>query len=174
VKGLPQLSLSRHAILPAVVILVLLAALPFAVWEFIQTGEFYMLSHRFWPDLVARFHGPGRMRFILQPTVAIIFGARDGVKDARAGNPPFLWGLVFRSSDRPGLMRSALASVRNLIAIAILLDVVSQLLIFHIVHPGAALVLGPVLIALPYAASRALANRIARWRSKRVCTAEAD
>jgi hypothetical protein len=101
VKGLPaQLSLSRHAILPAVVILVLLAALPFAVWEFIQTGEFYLLSHRFWPDLVARFHGPGRMRFILQPTVAIILGARDGVKDRRAGNPPFLWGLVFHPADR--------------------------------------------------------------------------
>jgi|SRR5271166_4397158 len=38
------------------------------------------------------------MRFILQPTVAIILGAHDGVKDARAGNPPFLWGLMFRSS----------------------------------------------------------------------------
>jgi hypothetical protein len=161
-------------VLPAIVVLALVAALPFAVWEFIQTGEFYLLSHRFWPDLMARFHGPGRMRFILQPTVAIILGARDGVKDARAGNPPFLWGLVFHSTYRPGLMRSALASLRNLIAIAILLDVISQLLIFHIVHPGAALVLGPVLIALPYAASRALTNRIARRRNKPVSITEPD
>ena len=125
-----KISFSRDSVLPAIVILALVAALPFAVREFIRTGEFYMLSHRFWPDLVARFHGPGRMRFILQPTVAMILGARDGVKDARAGDPPFLWGLVFRSSDRSGLMRSALASVRNLIAIAILLDVISQLLSF--------------------------------------------
>jgi hypothetical protein len=169
-----KISFSRHSVLPAIVFLVLVAALPFAVLEFIRTGQLYMLSHRFWPDLVARLHGPGRMRFILQPTVAIILGARDGVKDARGGNPPFLWGLVFRRSDRPGLMRSALASVRNLIAIAILLDIISQLLIFHIVHPGAALVVGPVLIAWPYAASRALANRTARWGNKRVCTAEAD
>jgi hypothetical protein len=131
-----------------------------------------MFSHRFWPDLVARFHGPGRMRFILQPTVAIILGARDGVKDARAGNPPFLWGLVFHPADRPGLLRSAVASVRNLVAIAILLDVISQRLIFHIVHPGAALALGPVLIALPYATSRALANRIARRLPLPVSTAE--
>jgi hypothetical protein len=160
-------SLSRHSILPAVVILVLLVALPFAVWEFIQTGEFYMFSHRFWPDLVARLHGPGRLRFIFQPTVAIILGARDGVKDSRAGNPPFLWGLVFHPADRPGLLRGALASVRNLVAIAILLDVISQFLIFRMVHPGAALVLGPVLIGLPYAASRALTNRISgrRWRN---------
>jgi len=64
--------------------------------------------------------------------------------------------------------------VRNLVTIAILLDVIAQLLIFRMVHPGAALVLGPVLIALPYAASRGWTNRIARSRSKRFCTAEAD
>jgi hypothetical protein len=71
-------------------------------------------------------------------------------------------------------MRSALASVRDLVAVAILLDVAAQLLIFGMVHPGAALVLGPVLIALPYASSRALTNRLARWRSERVHITEAD
>jgi len=108
-KALPtRLSLSRDSILPAVVIIALLAALPFATWEFIQTGELYIFSHRFWPDPVARFHGPGRMRFIMQPTVATFLGARDGVKDRRADKPPFLWGLVFRSADRPGY-RAALS-----------------------------------------------------------------
>jgi len=116
-------------------------------------------------DMIARLHGPGRMRFILQPTVAIILGARDGVKDARGGKPPFLSGLISGSGDRRELMRSALKSVRDLIAVAILLDVAAQLLIFRMVHPGAALLLGPVLIALPYASSRALTNRVARWRS---------
>jgi len=62
------------------------------------------------------------------------------------------------------LLRSALGSVRDLVAIAIILDVISQFLIFHEVHPGAALVLGPVLIAIPYSISRGLANRIARRR----------
>jgi hypothetical protein len=57
--------LRRDLILPMVVGLVLLLALTSAIWEFIQTGEFYMLSHRFLPDLVARFHASGRMRFIL-------------------------------------------------------------------------------------------------------------
>jgi hypothetical protein len=159
---------SRRSLLPTIVAVVLLAALPFAVWEFIQTGEFYMLSHRFLPDLVARFHGPGRLRFILQPTAATILGARDGLKDHRIGKPPFLWGLVFHPDDRSGLVRSALRSIRNLVSIAILLDVASQLLIFRMVHPGAALVLGPILIAMPYAVSRALANRF----SERVSNAK--
>ena len=160
--------LSRDSILPAIVIVALLATLPFVVWEFIQTGEVYIFSHRFWPDLVARFHGPGRMRFIMQPTVAIFLGARDGMKDRRADKPPFLWGLVFRSADRPGLLRSAIASVRNLVLVAILLDVIAQFLIFRMIHPGAALLFGPVLIGFPYATARALTNRISglRWRSQ--------
>ena len=132
-----------------------------------------MLSHRFVDDMVARLHGPGRLRFIFQPSVAIILGVRDGVKDARAGNPPFLSGLVFHSVDRPGLLRSALASVRDLVAVAILLDVVAQFLMFRMVHPGAALLLGPVLIATPYAVSRALVNRFAQWRMRHVPAREA-
>jgi hypothetical protein len=53
--------------------------------------------------------------------------------------------------------------VRDLVAVAILLDAIAQFLIFRMVHPGAALLLGPVLIATPYATSRALANRIGHW-----------
>src|SRR6516164_9063279 len=117
-------SLSRKSILTAVVIIALLAALPFAIWEFIQTGELYIFSHRFWPDPIARLHGPGRMRFLMQPTVALFLGARDGVKDRRACNPPFLWGLVFHAGDRAALLRSALVSVRNIVLVAILLDAI--------------------------------------------------
>jgi hypothetical protein len=169
-----KISISRSSLLTVLVIVALAVAVPFAVVEFMKTGEFYLLSHRFADDMVARLHGPGRLRFILQPVVAILLGARDGIKDARAGKPPFLWGLVFRIADRAELLRSALTSARDLVAVAILLDIVAQLLIFRMVHPGAALLFGPVLIALPYASSRALTNRLARWRGRRVSTAQVD
>ncbi len=162
-----KISINRSSFLTALVVTALVAAVPFAVWEFIHTRELYILSHRFLDDIVARLHGPGRLRFILQPLVAIILGTRDGIKDARADRPPFLWNLLFRSSDRPGLMRSALASIFDLLALAILLDVISQFLIFRMVHPAAALLIGPVLIAFPYTSSRALANRAKKWRSRR-------
>lgn len=157
-----KLSFSRKSALTWIVVVVLLAALPFAVYEFIQTGEFYMFSPRFVEEMFARLSGPGRMRFIFQPTAAIVLGARDGTKDARAGKVPFLSALLFREAGRRDLLRSALASVRNLVAMAILLDVISQIILFRMVHPGAALLLGPVLIAAPYAFSRALTNRIVR------------
>ena len=165
---------SRSSLLTVLVIVALSVAVPFAVVEFIKTGEFYVFSHRLLDDMVARLHGPGRLRFILQPMVAIVLGARDGVKDARAGKPPFLWGLVFGSSNRGGLARSAFASVRDLVAVAILLDVAAQFLIFRMVHPGAALLLGPVLIGLPYAASRALTNRATRLRGKSAYIPQTD
>ena len=165
--------LTRSSFLTILVIVAVVVAIPFAVSEFFKTGEFYLLSQRFVDDLVARLHGPGRLRFLLQPIVAIVLGARDGVKDARAGKPPFLWGLAFRRSDRADMVRTALLSVRDLIAVAILLDIVAQLLIFRMVHPAAALLLGPVLIAFPYATSRALTNRVTRGRSERISVTEA-
>jgi hypothetical protein len=46
-----------------------------------------------------------------------------------------------------------------LVSIAIVLDVIFQFIIFDNVHPGAALLLGPVLIAVPYAVSRSLTTQ---------------
>jgi hypothetical protein len=158
-------SISRTSILYAIVIAVLLAALPGAIRKLIQTGDPYLFTERFFQHILARLSGPGRMRFIVQPTVAIMLGARSGIKDARDALPPFLWALAFHGKHRRELLRSAFASIRDLVAIAILLDVISQFLIFREVRPGAALLVGPVLITLPYAIARALVNRIARRRN---------
>jgi type I site-specific restriction-modification system R (restriction) subunit len=97
--------------------------------------------------------------------VAILLGVRSGIKDAREGVPPFLWALAFHGERRRALLRSAFISIRDLLAIAILLDVISQFLIFHEVRPGAALVVGPVLITMPYVVVRALSNRMVRRAS---------
>jgi hypothetical protein len=94
-----------------------------------------------------------------------------GVKTVwQESRQPFLWSLLFRSGRRPDLLRSAFVSVRDLVAIAILLDIISQFLIFREIHPGAALLLGPVLIGTPYAVARALTNRFTRRRSGRALT----
>jgi hypothetical protein len=59
-------------------------------------------------------------------------------------------------------LRTGFESVVNLLLIGILLDAVSQWLILGVSHPGAALLVGPVLIGLPYSCARALSNRLAR------------
>jgi hypothetical protein len=153
-------SISRTSILYAVVFAILLAALPGAIRKLIQTGDPYLLTERFFRDILARLSGPGRLRFIVQPTVAIVLGIRSGVKDTREGAAPFLWALAFHGKRRRELLRSAFASIRDLVAIAIILEVISQFLIFREVRPGAALLVGPILITLPYVLARSLSNRI--------------
>jgi hypothetical protein len=101
---------------------------------------------------------------VLQPTVAILLGMRDGLLDARTGRPPYLYSLLFYQSHRGEQLRSGFDSVVNLMLMGILLDSIAQWLILGASYPGAALVVGPALIAIPYACTRALANRVVRLR----------
>ena len=143
----------------ALLALVLLIAVPSSLRYAYQHGGFYLFSAAFLHDLPKRLTGPGRFRFIMQPAVAIFLGIRAGSADARAGRPPYIFSVVTDSQNRLALMKEAFAQLSTLIAVAILLDCISQFLILRAVYPGAALVVGPVLIAIPYSLSRALSNR---------------
>ena len=149
-------------IVTAAAVLILVAAIPSALRDTFETGRVYLFSRQFLEELPQRLTGPGRLRFVLQPAVAILLGWRGGLSDARAGRPPYLYGLLLGGENRKELLRSGLATIRDLLAIGIVLDAVAQLLIYGQVHPGAALVVGPVLIGIPYAVARALTNRVAR------------
>ncbi len=154
--------ISRSSILYGLIVVILLMALPRAIRRLLQTGDPYLFTRQFFEDILARLSGPGRLRFLVQPTVATVLGCRDGIKDARSERAPFLWTLTFHTEHRREALRSAISALRDLVAMAILLDILSQFLIFREIHPGAALLVGPVLIALPYAVSRALTNRFTR------------
>jgi hypothetical protein len=147
-------------IVTVLAVVVVAAAIPSAIVDTVETGRVYLFSKQFLEELPQRFTGPGRFRFILQPLLATLLGMRGGLADVRAGNPPYLFGLVFATGRRRELLRSGVATIRTLIAMGIVLDVVFQLVIYHSVHPGAALVIGPILICTPYAVSRALTNRL--------------
>jgi len=156
------LTLRRDTIVTVLTVLVIATTVPFAIVDTIETGRVYVFSRQFLEELPQRFTGPGRFRFILQPMVAIALGIRGGLADAKAGNPPYLFGLLFAAGRRRELLRSGAAAIRNLLALGIILDVVFQLVLYHSVHPGAALLVGPILICLPYTLSRALTTRLAR------------
>ena len=159
--------LTRSTVITALAALVPIAAIPDAIRDTFERGRIYLFSWDFLADLPARLTGPGRLRFILQPAMAIILGIRWSLADARAGRPPYVMGLLFDASHRREYVRTGLATIRNLAAIGIILDVVAQFLIYRQVHPGAAVLIGPVLIGGPYAFARALTNRVARMISRR-------
>jgi hypothetical protein len=146
-------------VLAVVTALVLVASVPGSLRDAWERGGFYLFSREFLLDLPKRLFGPGRFRFLIQPAVAAALGVAAGRKDARAGRAPYLHALLLGIGDRGLLARSALRDVASLLLMGILLDAVSQWLILGSSYPGAALVVGPVLIALPYGLARALANR---------------
>ena len=142
--------------------LMILWALPGAIQETLQTGRVYVFSRQFFEELPQRFSGPGRLRFILQPLVAILLGVRCGLADAKSGQSPYLFAMLFHAHKRKELLHSGLLAVGHLLAMGILLDAVAQLLIYKQIHPGAALVIGPALVCVPYAVARCLTTRLAR------------
>ena len=152
----------RETLVTAFTILAIAVATVAAVIDTVETGRVYLFSRQFLEELPRRFTGPGRFRFLLQPTLAVAFGVRGGLADARAGRPPYLFGLLFSGAHRRELLRSGVAAIRNLLAAGIIMDLVFQLVLYRSVHPGAALLGGPIFICGPYVLSRALSNRAAR------------
>jgi hypothetical protein len=150
-----------------IAVAILVVALPSAAIDTYHNGRIYLFSRQFLDELPLRLTGPGRLRFVLQPLIAIVLGCRSGLADARGRHQPFIYRLVTDSGNRKNLLRSGLSVVGNLVAMGIVLDTVAQFLIYGLVHPGAAIVLGPVLVCFPYAVSRALANRISQlWHQR--------
>lgn len=155
--------LRRDNMVGLLALAVIAAAVPAAIIDTLETGRVYLFSRQFLEELPQRFTGAGRMRFILQPTFAILLGVRGGLADARAGDPPFLFGLLFHTGRRMELFRSGAAAISTLLAMGIILDLVFQLVLYRSVHPGAAIVIGPILICAPYVVSRALTARLTGW-----------
>ncbi len=151
----------RHIVFSALT-LALVASAAFGLWHTYQTGEIYSLSGRFLEDIPKRLTGPGRFRFLLQPAAAVLLGIRAGTIDARAGHPPFILAFLFDSPHRSSLFKHAFSQLSVLLAMSILLDLIAQFLILREVYPVPALMLGPVLIAIPYAIARSLTGQLRR------------
>jgi hypothetical protein len=117
--------------------------------------------------LVARLTGPMAFRFILQPTVAILIGIRDGKQDARAGTSPFLYGLLFNPTGRRAQLGNAAKSLTMPVIVGTVLDGIAQYLIFGQIRPGTALLVGLLVMGVPYTVSRGFTNRITTMRQKK-------
>ncbi|HYV13711.1 MAG TPA: hypothetical protein VE980_22585 [Pyrinomonadaceae bacterium] len=117
---------------------------------------------RVWNDLGARVAGPLSLRFLLQPMMATIFGIRDGFKDARAGRPFYFHSLFTDAEHRSSRLKEGLRAVAKVFTLAVILDVLFQLIVFKWFYPVEALLVAFLLAFLPYMLVRGLVNRIAR------------
>ena len=115
--------------------------------------------------LTERLHGPMNFRFLLQPLMASFFAFRDGRKDAKAGKPPYFWALFKHTDQRRELIRDGWKSIGKVFIVAVVLDVVFQLVVFREVRlRGGALWAGVILALLPYLFLRGPINRLVRGK----------
>jgi hypothetical protein len=129
------------------------------------------LLTRTWSDLLARVYGPFSFRFLLQPAMALIYAARDGIVDARQDRPAYFRTIFTSSGERWDLLREGGKAVARVIALGVVMDIVYQLLVFHRIHLLQLVVIVLTLAFVPYLIFRGPINRIARaWMTRHVRT----
>lgn len=120
--------------------------------------EFFIWT---WGVLIGRVSGPMTFRLVVQPLVASLLAVRAGMKDAREGRPPYFWTGLFHPAQRRDLFREGWKDVRKVFAVAVILDVVYEIIEFHWVFIGQALIVATILAIVPYVIVRGPVNRLA-------------
>lgn len=111
--------------------------------------------------MTERVSGPMSMRLYIQPLMAAFFATKSGLKDAREGSPPYFWSLFSNAEHRRALLRDGWKSVGKVFILAMILDVVYQIVVSGMVLPIEVVVAAFILAILPYLILRGLITRIA-------------
>jgi len=113
-------------------------------------------------QLLARVSGPMKFRLVLQPAMAAFFAIRAGLADAKAGRPPYFWGLLFHPGRRISMLKDGWKSVGRVFILALVLDAVYQIIVIRFVYVGEMIIVAFILAIVPYLIVRGLVTRLAR------------
>ena len=92
-------------------------------------------------QLLERVSGPMKFRLVLQPCMAAFFAIRSGLIDAKLGNRPYFWALLFPNEETvPTLSKDGWKSIDRVVILAIVLDVIYQIKRIHFVYLGEAII----------------------------------
>jgi hypothetical protein len=122
---------------------------------------------RFFGSFLPRLDGPLHFRFIMQPTMAIILAVIDGIKDAKLGRAPYFWDMVKNPERRKELFILGLKRLGKVLILAVILDVIYQIKVYHWFYPGETIAVAILLAIIPYLLVRGPVNRIFSWRKQR-------
>jgi len=129
----------------------------------------------FFEGIVRDLTGPGmfggkfQIRLGLQPLLAFLLGIRHGVRDAKHGRPPFFMSLFQGQGQGWPLLKAGVRDAIIPLCLAFIIDGILQRMILGYVRPMAAVIVGTLLVFVPFVIGRGLGNRIARpGRNRRV------
>jgi hypothetical protein len=112
-------------------------------------------------DMASRVTGPMKFRLVLQPLMAAIFAIHSGLADARNNKVAYFWGLFSDPAHRAEMLKDGWTSVGKVFMLALILDVVYQIIATQFVYPGEAIVTAFLLAIVPYLLLRGLTTRLA-------------
>lgn len=118
---------------------------------------------RGWEHFIDRPSGPFYLRFLIQPIVGIIIAFIAGLKDAKAGNPPYLWSIFTNADYRQALLHEGWKDMAIPFLISLILDILYQLISFKTVYVFELLFTAFFLALMPYLIFRGLFNRVLRF-----------
>ena len=124
------------------------------------------LLERIWHDLGGRVGGPLTFRLIIQPLVAVFLAVRAGLKDGREGSPAYFWSILTDEGHRRELLRNGWKDVARLFVLAVVMDLIYQLIVFRWIYPFESFIVAVVLALLPYLLIRGPVNRLVQHRHK--------
>jgi hypothetical protein len=113
-------------------------------------------------QLVGRLSGPLNLRLVLTPTIVAFFAIRAGWKDARSGKVTFLWTAITDPAVRRERFQIAWASLKRVILMAFVIDILYQFYVFHAYFVFQTVLLVIVLAIIPYILIRGAATRLAQ------------
>src|SRR5678815_5779456 len=115
--------------------------------------------------------GPMTFRIVLQPMMAALLAIIAGVKDARTGRPPYFWTILTDPGQRADLVREGWKSIARVFFLAIIMDVIYQVIVLRWVYPFEVILVAILLAVVPYLLIRGPVNRLAnRLLRKREAT----
>lgn len=148
-----QVMLARTALLLLVI---------FAILGFVMHGFSQDARERVWQSIIERPGGPMTFRFILQPVMALVMAAIDGIRDARSGSPPYLWSVIAEPGERGAQLYDGVISTSRILLLGLGMDVIYQAIEFKTFFPGEAAIIAVLLAFVPYLLFRGPFARLAR------------
>lgn len=115
---------------------------------------------RIYENLLDRVSGPMHLRILLQPVMALVFATIAGLRDAREGKPPYFWSLFTNPAHRLDMLRDGWKGVGKVFLIAMLLDVIYQVIVQRFVYPGEMVLVAILLAIIPYLVARGVVTRV--------------
>ena len=98
------------------------------------------------------------------PLMAFTLAVIDGLKDAKSGNPPYLWAVFTHRGHRLETIKHGWKSIGRVFLFALVLDFVYEIVGQPAVYPDEAIVVAIILAIVPYAFLRGL---VTRWASRK-------